>query len=142
MKGVFAVGAGIIAERQMGCNFMGLMLTFGLREIAAVGHFLGISTEHVFGVAGMGDLVATCFSPNSRNYRLGQLLAQGRPLKEALDEVRMVVEGAMTAAAVSEMATLRLPVPLFSAIANILENPGEETIQQFEDILLHYPGTA
>lgn len=142
MKGVFAVGAGIIAERQMGCNFMGLMLTFGLREIAAVGRFLGISTEHVFGVAGMGDLVATCFSPNSRNYRLGQLLAQGRPLKEALDEVRMVVEGAMTAAAVSEMATLRLPVPLFSAIANILENPGEETIQQFEDILLHYPGTA
>jgi glycerol-3-phosphate dehydrogenase len=63
-------------------------------------------------------------------------------LKEALNEVRMVVEGAMTAAAVSEMATLRLPVPLFSAIANILENPGEETIQQFEDILLHYPGTA
>ncbi len=142
MKGVFAVGAGIITERQMGCNFMGLMLTFGLREIAAVARFLGISTEHVFGVAGMGDLVATCFSPNSRNYRLGQLLARGIPLKDALAEVRMVVEGAMTAAAVSEMATLRLPVPLFAAIANIVENPCEETIQQFEEILLHYPGKA
>jgi len=140
MKGVFAIGAGIIAQRKMGANFMGLMMTFGLREIAEVGKFLGISSSHIFGITGLGDLVATCFSPDSRNFRLGEFLAAGVPLAEALDRVGMVVEGAMTASAVSEMAALRLRVPLFSAIAAIVENPGEETIAGFERVLLEYPG--
>ena len=140
MKGVFAIGAGVITQRQMGANFMGLMLTFGLREIARVARFLGISTSHVFGIAGLGDLVGTCFSPDSRNYRLGELLAANVPLQEALDRVGMVVEGAMTASAVSEMAALRLPVPLFAAIANIVEHPCEESIRTFERTLLEYPG--
>lgn len=140
MKGVFAIGAGVIAQRQMGANFMGLMMTFGLREIAEVGKFLGISTSHVFGITGLGDLVGTCFSPDSRNYRLGELLASGVALPDALDRVGMVVEGAMTASAVSEMATLRLPVPLFTAIAKIVEEPGEASIQRFERTLLEYQG--
>ncbi|MBI4581451.1 MAG: hypothetical protein HY718_17245 [Planctomycetes bacterium] len=139
MKGVFAIGAGVIAQRRMGANFMGLMMTFGLREIAEVGKFLGISSSHVFGITGLGDLVGTCFSPDSRNFRLGELLAAGTPLQEALDRVGMVAEGAMTAAAVSEMAALRLPVPLFSAIAQIVEKPGEESIRRFERTLLEYP---
>ncbi|HPZ99931.1 MAG TPA: NAD(P)H-dependent glycerol-3-phosphate dehydrogenase, partial [Phycisphaerae bacterium] len=92
------------------------------------------------GITGLGDLVATCFSPDSRNFRLGEFLAAGVPLAEALDRVGMVVEGAMTASAVSEMAALRLRVPLFSAIAAIVENPGEETIAGFERVLLEYPG--
>jgi glycerol-3-phosphate dehydrogenase (NAD(P)+) len=140
MKGVFAIGAGIIAQRKMGSNFMGLMMTFGLREIAEVGKFLGISSSHIFGITGLGDLVATCFSPDSRNFRLGEFLASGVPLAEALDRVGMVVEGAMTASAVSEMAVLRLPVPLFSAIAAIVEKPGEDSIAGFERVLLEYPG--
>jgi len=139
MKGVFAIGAGVIAERKMGCNFMGLLFTLGLREIAQIAKFLGISTDHVFGIAGLGDLVATCFSPDSRNYRLGQLLAKKVPLKDALKQVNMVVEGAMTAKAVSEMAALRLSLPLFAAIAGIVENPSEKSVKQFENILLDYP---
>jgi|GEM_PF-487471 len=139
MKGVFAIGAGVIAARNMGCNFMGLLMAAGLHEISEIGRFLGISTDHVFGVAGLGDLVATCFSSDSRNFRLGQLLAQNVSLKDALKEVHMVVEGAMTAAAVAEMGTLRLHLPLFAAIAAIVENPGESTIQQFERTLLDYP---
>lgn len=138
MKGVFAIGAGVIEAREMGSNFMGLMLAYGLREIALVGRFLRVSSDHIYGVAGLGDLVATCFSPNSRNFRLGQLLARGTPLTEALDEVGMVVEGAMTAAAVSEMAALRLQVPLFAAIAGIVENPSEAAVSQFEQVLLDY----
>jgi len=140
MKGVFAIGAGVIMQRKMGANFMGLMMTFGLREIAEVGKFLGVSSAHIFGITGLGDLVGTCFSPDSRNYRLGELLAAGVPLQEALDRVGMVVEGAMTASAVSEMAVLRLPVPLFTAIAQIVEQPGEESIRKFERTLLEYPG--
>jgi glycerol-3-phosphate dehydrogenase (NAD(P)+) len=139
MKGVFAIGAGIISARQMGCNFMGLLLTFGLREITEIARFLGISSSHVFGVAGLGDLVATCFSPDSRNYRLGELLASGRPLQEALDEVQMVVEGAMTASAVAEMTALRLHLPLFAAIARVVESPSEESVAHFEYTLLEYP---
>lgn len=142
MKGVFAIGAGVVAQRNMGANFMGLMMTFGLREITEVARFLGISTAHVFGICGLGDLVGTCFSPDSRNYRLGQLLADNVPLQEALDTVGMVVEGAMTAAAVSEMASLRLRVPLFTAIAEIVEKPGEDSIVRFERTLLEYPCNA
>ncbi len=140
MKGVFAIGAGVIAQRKMGANFVGLLMTFGLREIAEVGKFLGISSSHVFGITGLGDLVTTCFSPDSRNFRLGELLAANVPLQESLDRVGMVVEGAMTASTVSEMAVLRLPVPLFSAIARIVEQPGEASIREFEQTLLEYPG--
>ena len=140
MKGVFAIGAGVITGRRLGANFMGLLMTYGMREIREIGTFLGISANHVYGIAGLGDLVATCFSPDSRNYRLGELLARGTPLQRALDEVHMVVEGAMTASAVSEMAALRLPVPLFSAIARVIESPGEEAIKLFERTLLDYPG--
>jgi len=140
MKGVFAIGSGVIAGRRFGCNYMGLLLTYGLREIRDLARFLGISSAHVFGVAGLGDLVATCFSADSRNYRLGELLATGVGLEEALRRVQMVVEGAMTASAVSEMAALRLRVPLFAAIARIVENPTQEAFDHFERVLLEYPG--
>jgi glycerol-3-phosphate dehydrogenase (NAD(P)+) len=142
MKGVFAIGAGVIAERKMGANFMGLLLTYGLREISELSKFLKISTEHVFGIAGLGDLVATCFSPDSRNYRLGELLGGGASLEEALAKISAVSEGAMTAKAVTEMAALRLRLPLFAAIASIVENPSEATLQKFEHVLLDYPGAA
>ncbi|MHC4441285.1 MAG: NAD(P)H-dependent glycerol-3-phosphate dehydrogenase [Planctomycetota bacterium] len=142
MKGVFAIGAGVIAQRNMGCNFMGLLFTFGLREISNIAKFLGISTDHVFGIAGLGDLVATCFSPDSRNYRLGQLLARGMPLKEASKKVGMVIEGAMTAKAVSEMAALRLSLPLFAAIAAFVEDPCNKSFKRFEQTLLDYPGNG
>ena len=138
MKGVFAIGSGVIAGKQWGSNFMGLLLTFGLREIVEISRFLGISNTHVLGIAGLGDLVATCFSPQSRNYQLGELLARGVTLDDALKQVGMVVEGAMTAKAVAEMATLRLRLPLFSAIAAIVEQPTDEAFAQFERTLLEY----
>ena len=140
MKGVFAIGAGIIDGRKMGANFVGLLLTYGLREISELSRFLKISTEHVFGVAGLGDLVATCFSPDSRNFRLGQLLAGGTTIKEALSKVEAVAEGAMTANAVAEMAALRLRLPLFAAIAGVVENPTDAAFAKFERLLLDYPG--
>ncbi|HOB73743.1 MAG TPA: hypothetical protein PKG54_04385 [Phycisphaerae bacterium] len=139
MKGVFAIGAGVIAQRNMGANFMGLLLTYGLKEISELARFLKISTEHVFGVAGLGDLIATCFSLDSRNVRLGQMLASGMVVKDALAKVEQVVEGAMTATAVSEMAALRLRLPLFAAIAAIIENPTEAAFERFERTLLEYP---
>jgi len=142
MKGVFAIGSGVISGKNWGANFMGLLLTFGLREIAEISKFLGIANSHVLGVAGLGDLVTTCFSPDSRNYRLGELLAKGVPLKKALREVNMVVEGAMTAAAVSEMASLRLHLPLFAAIAKIVENPSDDAFAAFERTLLEYAASA
>jgi glycerol-3-phosphate dehydrogenase (NAD(P)+) len=91
-------------------------------------------------VAGLGDLVATCFSPDSRNYRLGQLLAGGTTLPEALKQMESVVEGATTAKAVTEMAALRLRLPLFAAIAAMVENPGDAAFTRFERVLLDYPG--
>lgn len=140
MKGVFAIGAGVINQRKMGSNFMGLLLALGLREISELSGFLKISTEHVFGIAGLGDLVATCFSPDSRNYRLGQMLASGVTVDEARRRVEAVVEGAVTAQTVAEMAALRLRLPLFAAIAAIVHDPSEAAFEQFERTLLEYPG--
>lgn len=140
MKGVFAIGAGVINQRKMGANFMGLLLTYGLKEISELSRFLKISTEHVFGIAGLGDLVATCFSPDSRNYRLGQLLASNTTLEQALSQMESVVEGATTAKAVTEMAALRLRLPLFAAIAAIVETADEKAFARFERVLLDYPG--
>jgi glycerol-3-phosphate dehydrogenase (NAD(P)+) len=140
MKGVFAIGAGVIAGRKMGANFIGLLLTYGLREITELSKFLKISTEHVFGVAGLGDLVATCSSPDSRNYRLGEMLARSVTIEEALSQMESVVEGATTASAVAEMAALRLRLPLFAAIAGIVQKPDNAAFERFERVLLDYPG--
>lgn len=141
MKGVFAIGAGIIVQRDWGTNFMGLLIAYGLQEISRVAGFLGISTNHVYGVAGVGDLVATCFSRDSRNFRLGYRLSEGETLEQALADVKMVAEGAMEAELITEMMSLRIKLPLFEALARIVQNPTQESFHNFKRILLEYPAS-
>lgn len=99
LKNVIALCAGISDGLGYGDNTKAALMTRGLAEIARLGTAMGAKEETFMGLSGVGDLIVTCTSMHSRNRRAGILLGQGKSLKEALDEVHMVVEGVNTAAA-------------------------------------------
>ena len=93
VKNVVALAAGMAAGLGYGRNGMGALLSQGLVEMCCIGAALGARTETFFGLAGQGDLVATCFSEQSRNHRVGVALAQGHSITTIADRC-MVSEGA------------------------------------------------
>lgn len=140
LKGVIAIGAGIADGLNLGKNFMGLLLTYGIHEFISIGKFLGISTQHVLSIAGLGDLVATCWSTDSRNHRFGMLLAREIPVDKALKQVGMIVEGVRCAQDITTLASLNVSLPLIYSIAQVINNPAQETLRKFVDTVLDYKG--
>jgi glycerol-3-phosphate dehydrogenase (NAD(P)+) len=113
LKNVIAIGAGIGEGLGVGDNTRAAVMSRGLAEITRLGVAMGAEPATFAGLAGMGDLIATCMSPHSRNRLVGERLGQGRPLPEVLDELQMVAEGVKTAAVVLELAErygLDLPI--------------------------------
>jgi glycerol-3-phosphate dehydrogenase (NAD(P)+) len=106
LKNIIAIGAGISDGLDFGNNTKASFLTRGLAEIARLGVAAGANPLTFAGLAGLGDLMTTCYSPLSRNYRLGTELAQGRRLEDILAEMSEVVEGVNTTPAALEMARL------------------------------------
>jgi glycerol-3-phosphate dehydrogenase (NAD(P)+) len=96
LKNIIALGAGLSDGLGFGDNAKAALLTRGLAEIARLGTAMGANPLTFAGLAGIGDLVVTCTSRHSRNWRAGYLLAQGGSLDEVLDNVGMVVEGVKT----------------------------------------------
>ena len=96
LKNVIALAAGIIDGLGYGDNTKAALMTRGLAEITRLGVKMGAKPETFAGLSGVGDLIVTCTSMHSRNHRAGILLGKGYTLKEALDEVQMVVEGVNT----------------------------------------------
>jgi glycerol-3-phosphate dehydrogenase (NAD(P)+) len=96
MKNVVAIAAGIAAGMGFGDNAKASLITRGLAEIARLGVRMGGEPLTFAGLAGMGDLVATCYSPLSRNRTVGEQLGQGRSLEAIQADVRMVAEGVKT----------------------------------------------
>jgi glycerol-3-phosphate dehydrogenase (NAD(P)+) len=140
LKGVIAIGAGIADGLNLGKNFLGLLLTYGIHEFISIGKFLGISTQHVLSIAGLGDLVATCWSTDSRNHRFGMLLAREIPVDKALKEVGMIVEGVSCAQDITTLASLNVSLPLIYSIAQVINNPVKDTLKQFINAVLDYKG--
>ncbi len=99
LKNVIALCAGIADGLGLGDNAKAALMTRGMTEIARLGTAMGAKTETFFGLTGMGDLIVTCTSMHSRNRRAGILIGQGKTAQEAIDEVKMVVEGVPAAAA-------------------------------------------
>jgi glycerol-3-phosphate dehydrogenase (NAD(P)+) len=120
LKGLIAIAVGIADGLGFKTNITGLIMTYGLREFNTVMQFLGVQSETVYGIAGMGDLITTCMSPNSRNRRFGQFLAKGLSRDEALQEVGMVVEGVTMALTIQKLAKFNLSIPLISCITRII----------------------
>ena len=138
LKGGIAIGAGIAAGLELGKNFTGLLLTYGMHEFMNVAGFLDIPQEQLFGIAGLGDLIATCLSTDSRNYRFGVLLSQGVPRDQALREVGMVVEGIRIAKDIAQLARLNAELPILDAISQVANDPSPQTLDHFvQAVLMH-----
>ena len=103
LKNVMAVAAGICDGLQLGANARASLLTRALAEMATVLHGLGGRQETLYGLAGIGDLLATATSPLSRNYRFGLCLAEGLGRQQALAKVGATVEGVPTCEAIAAM---------------------------------------
>jgi glycerol-3-phosphate dehydrogenase (NAD(P)+) len=104
LKNVYAIAAGMAQGLSAGDNTRATVITRSLRELTCLGEAAGGRAETFAGLAGMGDLLATCISPSSRNRTVGEELAKGRSLDAIIEEMRMVAEGVHTAPAAMRMA--------------------------------------
>lgn len=93
LKNAYAIAAGIAQGLKLGDNAIAALVTRGLAEMVRLGVASGGQVETFYGLSGVGDLVATCYSEHSRNHRVGKLLGQGMPLAEIVASTRMVAEG-------------------------------------------------
>ena len=120
-KNVIALAAGILDGLHAGNNAKSALLSRGLAEITRLGVAMGANQETFFGVAGVGDLATTCFSPTGRNRTCGEQLGKGRKLADVLESMAGVVEGVPTTRAVVELARkYRVEMPITQAVFQVL----------------------
>ncbi len=105
LKNIIALAVGIIDGLGIGDNARAALMTRGLAEITRLGVKMGASPLTFAGLSGIGDLIVTCTSRHSRNFRTGQLLGRGVPLRDALVQIGMAVEGVHTTRAAVRLAT-------------------------------------
>ena len=113
LKNVVALAAGVADGLGYGDNTKAALITRGINEIARLGMAMGAEFETFCGLTGIGDLIVTCASMHSRNRRAGILIGQGKTMQEAMDEVKMVVEGVYSAKAaigLSKKYDVQLPI--------------------------------
>jgi glycerol-3-phosphate dehydrogenase (NAD(P)+) len=121
-KNVMAIAAGICDGLGFGENTRAVLITRGLAELGRLGIALGGQTLTFGGLAGVGDLVATCASPNSRNRTVGFQLGQGKSLQEILDGMHMVAEGVKTAGPLVRLAQSNgVEMPIAEQVTEIVE---------------------
>jgi glycerol-3-phosphate dehydrogenase (NAD(P)+) len=104
LKNIYAIAAGSVEGRQLGDNARAAVITRSLAELIELGTCLGGEPLTLAGLAGMGDLMATCISPQSRNFHVGRELGRGRPLTEVLAEMDQVAEGVKAVKVVRDLA--------------------------------------
>lgn len=121
VKNVIALAVGISQGRGLGFNTMATVITRGLVEITRLGLALGADADTFPGLAGMGDLMATCASPDSRNHTLGVHLGQGMTLDEAIEATGGTAEGVKSSRSVLELATtVGVEMPITAAVVAVL----------------------
>jgi glycerol-3-phosphate dehydrogenase (NAD(P)+) len=121
LKNVIAIAAGIGQGLGVGDNTRAAVMSRGLAEIARLGVAMGAEASTFAGLAGMGDLIATCMSPFSRNRLVGERLGQGVPLDQVLADLHMVAEGVHTASVVLELADrYGMDLPICRAIHRVV----------------------
>ena len=121
LKNVMAIAAGMAKGLGFGQNTLAALITRALAEITRLGVAMGGRSETFAGLAGMGDLIATCESDDSRNNRVGMALAAGRKLDDVVSEMQMVAEGVKTARPVLELAAKHhIDMPIATQVARVL----------------------
>jgi glycerol-3-phosphate dehydrogenase (NAD(P)+) len=123
VKNVMAIAAGIADGLGFGANTRAALITRGLAEIMRLGVAMGGKAETFMGLAGLGDLVLTCTDDQSRNRRLGLLLAQGKDLDTVLEIIGQTVEGVRTAGDVMSLSiNHQIEMPISEQVYNVLNN--------------------
>ncbi|MGD7045447.1 NAD(P)H-dependent glycerol-3-phosphate dehydrogenase [Jeotgalibacillus proteolyticus] len=126
LKNIIALAAGITDGLGYGDNAKAALITRGLAEIARLGTTLGANPLTFSGLTGIGDLIVTCTSVHSRNWRAGNMLGKGKKLDEVLDEMGMVVEGVRTTKAAYQLAHKHeVSMPITQALHRVLFNDVE-----------------
>ncbi|HLS08293.1 NAD(P)H-dependent glycerol-3-phosphate dehydrogenase [Lentibacillus sp.] len=121
LKNIIALGAGISDGLGYGDNAKAALITRGLAEITRLGASLGASPLTFLGLTGVGDLIVTCTSPHSRNWRAGNLLGKGQKLDQVLQQMGMVVEGVRTTKAAYQFAReQQIEMPITEGLYQIL----------------------
>ena len=121
LKNVIALAAGIADGLGYGDNTKAALITRGIAEIARLGIVMGGRIETFYGLTGIGDLIVTCTSNHSRNHNAGYLIGQGKSYQEAMDEVKMVVEGVYSAKAALALAKkYNVEVPITEQVNQVL----------------------
>jgi glycerol-3-phosphate dehydrogenase (NAD(P)+) len=138
VKNVLAIACGIVVGHDLGDNARASLITRGLAEMIRLGVAKGGRAETFRGLSGLGDLVLTCSSAQSRNYGLGLALGRGLTLEAALRDSRSVVEGVATAASVARLAArLAIEMPIGAGVDALLH--GGESVASVIDLLLSRP---
>jgi glycerol-3-phosphate dehydrogenase (NAD(P)+) len=120
-KNVIALAAGGVDGLGLGDNAKAALITRGLAEMARLGEACGGRPETFAGLAGMGDLVVTCWSRHGRNRQAGELIAQGATAEEAASRIRQVVEGLTTAPVLRDLShRLGIELPITEGVCRIL----------------------
>lgn len=121
LKNIIALGAGLTSGLGFGDNAKAALMTRGLAEITRLGVKLGANPLTFSGLSGLGDLIVTCTSVHSRNWRAGHMLGKGKSLDEVLESMGMVVEGIRTTKAVHQLAVeLNVEMPITTALFSVL----------------------
>lgn len=125
LKNPIALGCGIARGMNLGDNTVAALMTRGMTEITRLGVALGASWKTFTGMAGIGDLIVTCTSKHSRNFRAGKLIGSGVPAKEAVAQIG-TVEGYLNAAVAFRLAQEKgVDTPIIEQIVNICYNGSE-----------------
>jgi glycerol-3-phosphate dehydrogenase (NAD(P)+) len=141
VKNVLAIAAGIVAGKGLGASAHAALVTRGFAELRRFGTALGARPETLMGLSGLGDLLLTCGSPQSRNMSLGRALGQGQSLEAVLGSRRSVAEGVYTAAAVAKVAAEQaIDMPISAAVNAIVA--GTTTVDAAIEALLSRPFKA
>ena len=122
LKNVIAIATGAAFGMGYGTNTCSALMTRGLSEITRLGKSLGASSETFLGLAGVGDLSASCFSPLSRNFQLGKKIGEGQDPKKVIFEFNEVVEGFTTTSVALELARKQnVDMPVIAGVAAVLD---------------------
>ena len=121
LKNVIALAAGMADGLGFGDNTKAALITRGIKEISTLAVKMGARSDTLSGLTGIGDLIVTCASQHSRNRKAGMLIGQGYTMQEAMDEVKMVVEGVYSAKAAYRLAEkYDVDMPIVKEVNDIL----------------------
>ncbi len=136
LKNVIALAAGTADGLGYGDNTKAALITRGMAEIARLGTKMGARIETFYGLSGIGDLIVTCASVHSRNRKAGYLMGKGYSMQEAMDEVKMVVEGVYSAKAAKSLSEkYQVEMPIIDEVNKVLFE-GKAASEAVKDLMV------